>query len=319
MRAARRRDGRHRRGRDVSEDEPWWALIRMTFSSPARLAMLQAQDVLGLGGEARMNTPGRATGSWRWQMAPGALTDEHAKRLRAATEESGRLGGRGRSGFARVAAYRRMGLDNVIVRLPRLTCSLRWPVTPGITRSVRRQRSRVRRLVKTTSAPDAAGQAHQLARAPAAEIDGAPDQPRGGQRVGRRRRGAGHRAGRRRAGLTRRTCRRRRRAVGRRAGLPGRARGGRRRAVAAACRSVRPGTWPASSCSSAACRSDRQGRRPAARRNPAACRSGRPGSRCPGRAGPRSPAASRSAPAGTLAGPGSAPTRAPTGPPSSAR
>ena len=64
----------------------------MTFSSPARLAMLQAQDVLGLGSGARMNTPGRATGSWRWQMAPGALTREHAKRLRAAVEESGRAG-----------------------------------------------------------------------------------------------------------------------------------------------------------------------------------------------------------------------------------
>jgi len=75
----------------VVEDEPWWSLIRLTFSSPARLAMIQAQDVLGLGSEARMNIPGRATGSWRWRMAPGALTAEHAKRLRAATEESGRL------------------------------------------------------------------------------------------------------------------------------------------------------------------------------------------------------------------------------------
>ncbi|HEY1539152.1 MAG TPA: 4-alpha-glucanotransferase [Solirubrobacteraceae bacterium] len=73
------------------EDEPWWSLIRLTFSSPARLAMVQAQDVLGLGSEARMNVPGRATGSWRWRMAPGALTAEHARRLRAATEESGRL------------------------------------------------------------------------------------------------------------------------------------------------------------------------------------------------------------------------------------
>jgi 4-alpha-glucanotransferase len=75
----------------VVEDEPWWSLIRLTFSSPARLAMVQAQDVLGLGSEARMNVPGRATGSWRWRMAPGALTGEHAKRLRAATEEAGRL------------------------------------------------------------------------------------------------------------------------------------------------------------------------------------------------------------------------------------
>ncbi len=73
------------------EDEVWWSLIRLAFSSPARTAMVQAQDVLGLGSEARMNIPGRATGSWRWRMEPGALTGEHAKRLRAATEEAGRL------------------------------------------------------------------------------------------------------------------------------------------------------------------------------------------------------------------------------------
>jgi 4-alpha-glucanotransferase len=73
------------------EDEIWWSLIRLAFSSPARLAMVQAQDVLGLGSDARMNVPGRATGSWRWQMDDGALTSEHARRLRAATEESRRL------------------------------------------------------------------------------------------------------------------------------------------------------------------------------------------------------------------------------------
>ena len=33
---------------------------RLAFSSPARLAMVQAQDVLGLGSEARMNMPGTA-------------------------------------------------------------------------------------------------------------------------------------------------------------------------------------------------------------------------------------------------------------------
>ena len=73
----------------VGEREPWWSLIRLALSSPARLAMVQAQDVLGLGSEARMNTPGRA-GGWKWRLAPGQLTPELAKRLRAATEESGR-------------------------------------------------------------------------------------------------------------------------------------------------------------------------------------------------------------------------------------
>jgi 4-alpha-glucanotransferase len=53
--------------------------------------MVQAQDVLGLGGDARMNMPGRAAGSWTWKLEPGALTADLARRLRAAAEESGRL------------------------------------------------------------------------------------------------------------------------------------------------------------------------------------------------------------------------------------
>jgi 4-alpha-glucanotransferase len=53
--------------------------------------MVQAQDVLGLGSDARMNMPGRARGSWRWKLERGALTAALAKRLREATEEARRL------------------------------------------------------------------------------------------------------------------------------------------------------------------------------------------------------------------------------------
>ena len=74
---------------------PWWGLIRYTFSSPAQIAMIQAQDALGLGSEARMNAPGSVGGSWRWQMRRGALTAALARRLREASEESGRLAARG--------------------------------------------------------------------------------------------------------------------------------------------------------------------------------------------------------------------------------
>ncbi|HUZ30065.1 MAG TPA: 4-alpha-glucanotransferase [Solirubrobacteraceae bacterium] len=73
--------------------QPWWALIRLAMASPARLAMMQAQDVLGLGSEARMNYPSRATGNWGWQLRPGQLTRSLAARLREATEEAGRTGG----------------------------------------------------------------------------------------------------------------------------------------------------------------------------------------------------------------------------------
>ena len=78
------------RARGLYEPQRWWGLIRLTLASPARLAIVQAQDLLGLGGEARMNTPAHAAGNWRWQLRRDALTPSLARRLRAATVESGR-------------------------------------------------------------------------------------------------------------------------------------------------------------------------------------------------------------------------------------
>ncbi len=76
------------------EPEPWWGLIRLTLSSPADVAIIQAQDVLGLGSEARMNDPGHPhrRANWRWRLPPGALTPAVGARLREATEEAGRVG-----------------------------------------------------------------------------------------------------------------------------------------------------------------------------------------------------------------------------------
>jgi 4-alpha-glucanotransferase len=75
----------------VAERDPWWSLIRLASRSPARVAMVQAQDVLGLGSEGRMNAPGTAAGSWRWRMEAGALTPALAARLRDASAEGGRI------------------------------------------------------------------------------------------------------------------------------------------------------------------------------------------------------------------------------------
>ena len=71
-------------------DDPRWALIELAFSSRAAIAMVQAQDVLGLGSEARMNMPGTAKGSWQWRLREGGLTRDLARRLRAASEAAGR-------------------------------------------------------------------------------------------------------------------------------------------------------------------------------------------------------------------------------------
>jgi 4-alpha-glucanotransferase len=71
--------------------EPNWELTEAALSSRAELAIVQAQDVLGLGSEARMNMPGTNKDNWRWQLRAGQLTRAHAKRLREATAAAGRL------------------------------------------------------------------------------------------------------------------------------------------------------------------------------------------------------------------------------------
>ena len=73
----------------VGENEVWWSLIRLTFASPARVAMVQAQDVLGLGSEARMNVPGQIGKAWKWKLDK-PLPKDLAKRLRDATTEANR-------------------------------------------------------------------------------------------------------------------------------------------------------------------------------------------------------------------------------------
>ncbi|MEA2298826.1 MAG: 4-alpha-glucanotransferase [Solirubrobacteraceae bacterium] len=68
-----------------------WALIALAFAAPSDIAMVQVQDVLGLGSEGRMNVPGRPGGNWRWGLGEGMLTPALAGRLRAASEQAGRL------------------------------------------------------------------------------------------------------------------------------------------------------------------------------------------------------------------------------------
>jgi 4-alpha-glucanotransferase len=75
----------------VAEREPWWALVSLALRSPARVSVIQAQDILGLGPAARMNDPARPRGNWRWRLAEGELTPRLARRLRELTAATGRL------------------------------------------------------------------------------------------------------------------------------------------------------------------------------------------------------------------------------------
>ncbi len=57
-------------------------LVRTALASVAALAVVPMQDLLGLGGSARMNVPGRPEGNWAWQMREGAFDEAMARRLR---------------------------------------------------------------------------------------------------------------------------------------------------------------------------------------------------------------------------------------------
>jgi 4-alpha-glucanotransferase len=67
-----------------------WDLIRLALASVADTAIIPLQDVLGCGSEARMNTPGRASGNWSWRCAAELLTTETSARLAALTALYGR-------------------------------------------------------------------------------------------------------------------------------------------------------------------------------------------------------------------------------------
>ena len=82
---------RERAAVPVDPDEPHWGLIEIAMRSRASLAIVPAQDVLGLGSEARMNRPGQLYGNWVWRLEPGQLGPDAAARLRKATERGRRL------------------------------------------------------------------------------------------------------------------------------------------------------------------------------------------------------------------------------------
>lgn len=75
---------------DPGEEMPW-ALIRLALASTSRLAVVPAQDLLGLGSESRMNTPGTDHGNWGWQAPAGAFDADLAARVRALVSAAGRL------------------------------------------------------------------------------------------------------------------------------------------------------------------------------------------------------------------------------------
>ena len=48
-------------------DDPHWDMIHAAYKSVCNLAIVSMQDIMGLGSEGRMNTPGKIEGNWQWR------------------------------------------------------------------------------------------------------------------------------------------------------------------------------------------------------------------------------------------------------------
>ncbi len=75
-------------GRDA--DDIVWGMMQIAFMSVTQVAVVTAQDLLSLGSEARMNTPGTTGGNWQWRYQHGALNQDIAHWLGELTETYGR-------------------------------------------------------------------------------------------------------------------------------------------------------------------------------------------------------------------------------------
>jgi len=67
------------------------ALVQAAFQSPAEIAVVPFQDLLGLGSEARMNVPGTPDGNWRWRYQWSQVPVDFALRWRRELADGGRL------------------------------------------------------------------------------------------------------------------------------------------------------------------------------------------------------------------------------------
>ena len=77
----------------LNEEEGFiWGMIRGAMGSVSRLCVVQMQDYLELGKEARMNFPGICDGTnWIWRAYDGYINGELAWRIRQLTQLYGRL------------------------------------------------------------------------------------------------------------------------------------------------------------------------------------------------------------------------------------
>ena len=74
-------------GKQTSREEFHWDMIEYALQSKAETVIIPIQDILGLGYEARINTPGTVGNNWVWRLRYGEVNKYHEDRLRNLIEK----------------------------------------------------------------------------------------------------------------------------------------------------------------------------------------------------------------------------------------
>ena len=67
-----------------------WTFIKTAFACVGDTLIIQMQDYLELGADARMNTPSTSSGNWKWRMKSDSCTEELAEKIADITRTYGR-------------------------------------------------------------------------------------------------------------------------------------------------------------------------------------------------------------------------------------
>ena len=77
---------------DCSSNDINWLMIEYCLRSNAYMAIIQAQDILCLGKEARVNTPATISEeNWAWRIDISKLTNDKIIKMRKIVKRTGRL------------------------------------------------------------------------------------------------------------------------------------------------------------------------------------------------------------------------------------
>lgn len=74
-----------------SDKDIQWEFIRAALASVSDTAIIPMQDYLGLGSEARINTPSTLGDNWKWRMTEGQLRDDLAEKIYRMSKMYGRI------------------------------------------------------------------------------------------------------------------------------------------------------------------------------------------------------------------------------------